>query len=453
MTNRHSNFIRTMLSIAIPVTLQNLLFSSLTFVDTMMIGALGDLPLAAVGMAGKWSWFLGIVLFGCTSGAAVFIAQYFGAQDHRGIHRTYGLMSILCMGTALLFSAAAILFPETIIGAFTNDPAAVETGKVYLRIVALAFPFQAIRRSTGTLMQSTQEVVIPFLSALVSVVTNIVLNALLIFGLCGFPRLGVAGAAIATVTASIADAVFIHAAGLIRKTALRMPLRNMFAIDRHFVLRYLKIGAPAFINEGIWALSYLIYCAIYGHMSTEAYAAITVVKSIEDLTCVAIFGLGSSCAVMIGSMIGRGDIDGAKQCAKYHLVLTAALSVVLGLGLIALRGLILSVFGVSEIVRADASAVMVIFGLELAVHNLPYMMVCGIFRAGGDTRTGLIVDIISAYLIGIPITAAAGLVLHLSVPMTYLIMYLVEDVLKVFVYGRHLLSNKWIRPVVNAPGA
>ena len=453
MTNRHSNFIRTMLSIAIPVTLQNLLFSSFTLIDTLMIGRLGDTPLAAVGMAGKWSWFLGIVLFGCTSGAAVLIAQYFGAQDHRGIHRTYGLMSILCMGTALLFSAAAILFPETIIGAFTNDPAAVETGKVYLRIVALAFPFQAIRRSTGTLMQSTQEVVIPFLSALVSVVTNIALNALLIFGLCGFPRLGVAGAAIATVTASIADAVFIHAAGLIRKTALRMPLRNMFAINRHFVLRYLKIGAPAFINEGVWALSYLIYCAIYGHMSTEAYAAITVVKSIEDLTCVAIFGLGSSCAVMIGSMIGRGDIDGAKQCAKYHLVLTAALSVVLGLGLIALRGLILSVFGVSEIVRADASAVMVIFGLELAVHNLPYMMVCGIFRAGGDTRTGLIVDIISAYLIGIPITAAAGLVLHLSVPMTYLIMYLVEDVLKVFVYGRHLISNKWIRPVVNAPGA
>jgi len=225
----------------------------------------------------------------------------------------------------------------------------------------------------------------------------------------------------------------------------------MFAIDRSFVMRYLKIGAPAFVNEGIWALSYLIYCAIFGHMSTEAYAAITVVKSIEDLTCVAIFGLGSSCAVMIGSMIGQGDIDGAKRCARYHLILTAALSAVLGLGLIALRGVILSLFGVSATVRADASAVMMIFGLELVAHNLPYMMVCGVFRAGGDTRTGLIVDIFSAYLIGIPITAAAGLLLHLSVPATYLIMYLVEDVFKVFVYGRHALSGKWIRPVVQLP--
>jgi len=440
-----------MLAIAIPVTLQNLLFSSLTFVDTLMIGALGDLPLAAVGMAGKWTWFLGIVLYGCTSGAAVFIAQYFGAGDERGIHRTYGLMSLLCVGTGLIFTALALLIPRRIVGAFTNDPAALETGTLYLRIVALAFPFQAIRRSTGTLMQSTQEVVIPFLSAVASVATNIVLNALLIFGLCGFPALGIAGAAIATVIASAVDAAFIHIAGWMKRTALCMPVKNMFAIDRSFVMRYLKIGAPAFVNEGIWALSYLIYCAIFGHMSTEAYAAITVVKSIEDLTCVAIFGLGSPCAVMIGSMIGQGDIDGAKRCARYHLILTAALSAVLGLGLIALRGVILSLFGVSATVRADASAVMMIFGLELVAHNLPYMMVCGVFRAGGDTRTGLIVDIFSAYLIGIPITAAAGLLLHLSVPATYLIMYLVEDVFKVFVYGRHALSGKWIRPVVQLP--
>ena len=164
----------------------------------------------------------------------------------------------------------------------------------------------------------------------------------------------------------------------------------------------------------------------------------------------AIFGLGSSCAVMIGSMIGQGNIDDAKRCAWYHIALTAALSAAFGLVLIVLRGAVMSLFGVSDIVRADASALLLIFGLELVVHNLPYMMVCGIFRAGGDTRTGLFVDIISAYLIGIPITAVVGLLLHMSVPMTYLIMYLVEDVFKVIIYGRHLISCKWIRPVVSA---
>ena len=448
MSGKRASFTRTMLAIAIPVTLQNLLFSSFTLIDTVMVGSLGDLPLAAVGMAGKWSWFLGVVVYGLTSGASVFIAQYYGAGDKRGIQRTYGLMSMMIMAVSLLYSLVALCAPEFIIGFFTKDAAAVETAKTYLRIIALSYPFLALTRSGSTLLQSTQKVSIPFIAAACSVATNLVFNALLIYGLCGFPAMGVAGAAIASVLANAVNAAVIYLLGWKQKTMLFAPVSHLLDISRSFVKDYLRVGAPAMFNETVWALSYLIYCAIYGHMSTEAYAAITVVKSIEDLTCVAIFGLGSSCAVMIGSMIGRGEMEDAKRCAWYHLALTAALSFVFGMVLIVMRGTVMSLFGVSDVVRADASAVMLIFGLELVVHNLPYMMVCGIFRAGGDTRTGLIVDIISAYLIGIPITAFVGLVLHWSVPATYLVMYLVEDAFKVIVYGRHTLSYKWIKPVI-----
>lgn len=437
-----------MLSIAVPVTLQNLLFSSLTFVDTLMIGRLGDLPLAAVGMAGKWTWFLGIVLFGFSSGAAVFIAQYFGAGDEPGIHRTHGLLGVCTLGVSLLFTALALLIPDKIIGLFTDDQAAIETACVYLRIVALAYPFQALRRTAGTVLESTQQVVIPFLSALCSVVTNVVFNALLIYGLCGFPALGVAGAAIATVMASVVDACVIHIAGLKKKTLLRAPLSQLTDVSGEFVLRYMRIGAPTLFNESTWALSNLIYSAVYGHMSTQAYAAITVCKSIEDLTCVAIFGLASSCAVMLGSYVGQGDMEKAKGCAWYHVKLTVVLSLVIGVGVALLRGVILSVFGVSDVVRADAAAVLMVYGLELAMRNIPYMLVVGIFRAGGDTKYALVVDFACAYLVGIPLTAFAGLALHLSVPVTYLIMYLSEDVLKVLLYGKHFLSEKWIRPVV-----
>ena len=171
-----------MLAIAIPVTLQNLLFSSFTLVDTLMIGRLGDLPLAAVGMAGKWTWFYGIVLFGFTSGAAVFIAQYFGANDRAGIHRTYGVMTIGTLAASLVFMLLAMIVPQKIIGLLSSDPAAIETASTYLRIIALAYPFQALRRSAGTLLQSTQRVVIPFVGAVCSVVTNIVLNAVLMPG-------------------------------------------------------------------------------------------------------------------------------------------------------------------------------------------------------------------------------------------------------------------------------
>lgn len=437
-----------MLSIAVPLTLQNLLFSSFTLIDTVMVGRLGDLPLAAVGMAGKWSWFLNIVLFGCTSGAAVFIAQYFGAGDKRGIHRTYGLMSILSLAASLVFMACALLIPERVAGMFTSDPEAIAAAAVYLRCIAVSYPFQALAKSAATLLQSTQRVVIPFIGAACSVVTNVTFNALLIFGLCGFPAMGVAGAAIASAIAVVVNALVIYVLGLKKDTMLRAPLSSMLDISRSFVRDYVRVGAPAMFNETVWALSILIYSSIFGHMSTGAYAAITVAKSIEDLTCVAVHGMCSACAVMIGSYIGQGKFDLAKACARYHIVLTTAISLVIGGSLFFLKGPIMSLFGVSESVRADSMAVIMIYGAEMALRNIPLMFVVGTFRAGGDTKYGLIVDTLSAYLIGIPLTAATGLVFHMSVPFTYAVMYFVEDIFKVIVYGRHFLSDKWIQPVV-----
>lgn len=448
MKKQSYSFTRTMLSIAVPLTFQNLLFSSFTLIDTVMVGRLGDLPLAAVGMAGKWSWFLNIVLFGCTSGAAVFIAQYFGAGDQKGIHRTYGLMSILSLASGLVFMILALLIPERIAGMFTSDPSAIASAAVYLRCIAVSYPLQALAKSASTLLQSTQRVVIPFIGAACSVVTNVVLNSLLIFGLCGFPAMGVAGAAIASAIAVAVNALVIYALGLAKDTMLRAPLSAMLDISRGFVRDYVRVGTPAMFNETIWAISILIYSAIFGHMSTEAYAAITVAKSIEDLTCVAVHGMCSACAVMIGSYVGQGKYDAAKACARYHIALTTVISVIIGGSLFFLKEPIMALFGVSDIVRGDSMSVIMIYGAVMWLRNIPLMFVVGTFRAGGDTQYGLIIDTLTAYLVGIPLTAAAGLVFHMSVPFTYAVMYCVEDIIKMFVYGKHFLSDKWIKPVV-----
>ena len=447
MTRKSGSFWRTMLSIAVPVTLQNLLFSSFTLIDTLMIGRLGDTPLAAVGMAGKWTWFFDIALFGFTSGAAVFIAQLYGANDERGIHRTHGLMTLFVLAASLFFLCAGVLAPERVVSLFTRDPEAIRIASSYLLIVALCYPFQALSKAGGTLLQSTQRVVIPFAGAACSMITNIVLNAVLIFGLLGFPALGVQGAAIASAIAAVVNCTVIYATALARGTLMRAHIRELLDFDLRFVRDYLKIGTPAMLNETIWALGNLIYSAIYGHMGTSAYAAITVVKSIEDLTSVAILGICSSSAVMIGSFIGRGETQRARDCARRHLLLSTAFSVIIGCGVLALRTSIISLCGVSEAVRADALRVMCVYAMEMPLRTLPLMFVVGTFRAGGDTRFGLIVDTFTAYLIGIPLTALTGLFLHASVPMTYLVMYLLEDVPKVFIYGRHFLSGRWIRPV------
>ena len=441
-------FTRTLLSIAVPVTLQNLLASSFTLIDTLMIGALGDMPLAAVGMAGKWTWFLTIVFFGFSSGASVFISQYYGADDSSGIRKTYGLMTVGTQIASALFMLIGLLFPEAVVRLFSPDPEAIALGASYLRIIALSYPFLALARGGGTLLQSTGSVGIPFVGSLISVAVNIVLNALLIFGLCGFPALGVQGAAIASLVSAVVNALVVYGAGLAKKTLLRTGWSALRGITSGFIRDFAVVSMPAMLNETTWALGNLLYNSIFGHMGTGAYASVTVVKSIEELMSVAVMGLCSSCAVMIGGYIGRGDIPMAKLCANRHIELTVGISLVLGAVMLILRQPLLSLFGVSQVVRDDALTVLMIYAFEMTLHNVPSILVMGIFRSGGDTRYGLIIDCITMYLIGLPATAAAGLVFRLSVPMTYLIMYLSEDIVKCIAYIGHMRSGKWIRPVI-----
>ena len=356
MTKAPPGFTRTLLSIAVPVTLQNLLASSFTLIDTMMIGKLGDTPLAAVGMAGKWTWFLTIVFFGFSSGASVFISQFYGAGDDAGMRRTYGLMTVGTQAAALLFMLAALLFPDGIVRLFSSDEQAIALGASYLRIIALSYPFLALTRGGGTLLQSTGDVMIPFVGSLISVAVNITLNALLIFGLCGFPALGVQGAAIASLTSSIVGALVIYGAGIAKKTLLRTGPGGLAGITGGFIRSFAQVSMPAMLNESMWALGNLLYSSIFGHIGTGAYASITVVKSIEELTSVAVMGLCSSCAVMIGSAIGRGDVPLCKLCARRHMQLTVGLSVLIGVSMLALRQPLLSLFGVSQAVRSGPCA-------------------------------------------------------------------------------------------------
>ncbi len=447
---RNKHFTRTLLSIAVPVTLQNLLFSSFTLIDTLMIGALGDLPLAAVGMAGKWTWFLTIVFFGFSSGASVFISQYFGAGDVPGIHRTYGLMMLGTQAASALFMTAALCCPEKILGLFSSDAQVITLGASYLRIMALSYPVQALAKGGGTLLESTQRVYIPFIGALCSVGVNVTLNAVLIFGLLGFPALGVKGAAIASVIAAAANALVIYSLGLSRKTLLRTKLSALVQFDLPFIRNFVRVSLPAALNETTWALGNLLYSSIYGHMGTAAYASITVVRSIEDLSSVAVMGLCSSCAVMIGGYIGRDDWNTAKLCAKRHLQMVILFCLTMGSLVYLTRVPLLSLFGVSQAVCEDAIASLIVYALCMTIHNIPAILVMGVFRSGGDTRFGLIVDCITLYLIGLPLTAYAGLSLHLSVPLTYLVMILSEDIVKCAVYLHHLRTGKWIKPIIHS---
>ena len=207
------------------------------------------------------------------------------------------------------------------------------------------------------------------------------------------------------------------------------------------------ISLPALVNEGMWALGTTGYNMIYGHMGTDNYAALTIFRTVENLAFVFFVGLCHACSVLIGKRIGAGDFARARLDARRFTVLMTAMSVTVGLALIALRTPLLSLFNVSEGVRGLTRQIVLLYGLEIGLRNIPYITIVGVFRAGGDTRIGVILDTVCVWCIALPLTFLCGMVLRLPFVAVYLIMLLSEDVVKTFFALRYFLRDRWIHPV------
>lgn len=443
-----ADFWKPAIRLGFPVALQNLLVSSFSLVDTLMLGQLGDVAVASVGMAGQWSWLLSIFFYGISSGGAVFLSQYWGAKDFKGIRRTYGIMAVGALGIALAMALTAIFAPTLVMRIFSNDAVAIETGASYLRIAGLSYIALAFSQVFSTVLRSTEEVKLPLIASLFGVLGNTVLNYGLIFGKFGMPALGVQGAAIATVISSWIGPVVLFLISFKRRNLLICPLRELLSFDKGFVAKFARVSLPALINEGMWALGTLGYNMVFGRMGTMQYAALTIFRTIESMFFAFYAGMCHACGVLVGREIGAGRIKESVQYANRFTVVMPTFSILLGLLMIVTRGLFLRLFDVSPEVTEMAKSILLVYALEIPIRNIPYVTICGVFRPGGDTKTGVWYDLISVWLIALPLTAVAGLVLKLDFVLVYLIMVIAEDWLKAILCIRRLRSKKWIMPVV-----
>ncbi len=440
-------FWKTILSLAIPIALQNLLSSSLAIVDNLMIGRLGDIAVGAVGVSAQVAQLINVSLFGVTAGGTVFGAQYWGKKDIDGIHRTYGLVMICCTLISTLAAVLISIFPEVVLGFYTNSEKIISLGSEYLRIAAFSYIGIAINLGFCTILRSTEQVKLPVLSNLISVLVNIVLNAVLIFGLWGFPKLGIQGAAIATVVAAFVNPVFILTVSLCKNYILRCSLKKMFTFPEGFVRKYFTISLPVFFNEAMWSLGVAGTNMVFGRMGESNIAALTIARTVENIAFVLIIGLCNACAVMIGKSIGKGDENIAQIYAKRFTLLVPLVSIGIGGAIILFRAPILSLFSISREATAAAMWLLLIYSLEMPLRNIPYVSIIGIFRPGGDTVKGVVYDIAFLWGISLPLTVLLGIVLKKPFLLVYLVMLLSEDIPKATLCLRYTLSGKWIHSV------
>lgn len=447
-TNKRSQsiFYSTLLKLAIPIIIQNLITSSVNMIDTVMIGKIGEVEIAAVGIANQYFFLFNLLITGLTSGAGIFISQYWGQKDETNIRKTLGISFISGVAFSVLFTVVALLMPQTIIRLFNKDPYVIDLGVQYLKIICISYVFTAISLVFGVSSRCVEDTLAPMLVSFIALITNAVLNYIFIFGHLGIPAMGVRGAAIATVIARIVEAVVLVLYIYAKKGVLAARWKEMVDLNKRFVQRAAKTIIPVVINDMFWALAMIIYAIAYGNLGTQAMAAVQITTTVQNVFMVFTFGIAHSAAVMIGHQVGAGNIEEGQAYSRRFLKLSVIVGIVIGVILAIGAPTILSFFNVSTEVHNSALRILYIFSATMFIKLVGVTVIIGILRGGGDAGYALKVETLTMWGVGVPLAFLGSFVLKLPVEMVVLMVAL-EEVTKVVVSVRRLRTSDWIRQV------
>jgi len=440
-------FLKSMFSIAIPISLQNLVTSSLNMVDTLMTSSLGQSSIAAVGLANQIFFFYILIIFGIGTGSSVFISQYWGKNDVLSIRKILGLAISISTVVGIIFTIAGVFFPEFLMRIFIDIPKTVQLGSEYLRIVACSYIITAISFVIMIGLRSTGNPNIPLKISIVSFCSNTFFNYVLMFGKFGLPAMGVKGAALGTLIARIIELSLLIYSVYSSKGPLAGTVKEFFGWNKELLSKYFKTTSPVILNEGFWSLGQVMYSIAYAKIGEEATAAVQIVTTIQNVFFVIFRGLANSSSVMIGNKIGQGDEEEAYEYAINFLAISSILGIIAGLGLIFTSDLTLKIFRNLDTGLYDtAKNMLIVMGLVFFVKTFNSTVIVGVLRGGGDTTFSMFLEIGSVWLIGVPMAFLGALVFKLPV---YLVVALVslEDITKAIIAIPRIKSKKWIKNI------
>lgn len=438
--------------LALPIMVQQFMFSLLNMVGVVFVGQKGETAVAAVGLAGQAAFLLNLVNFGIVSGAAMFTAQFWGRKDIPNLRRVLGMSMGLALATALIFLSISQFAPESFLRIYSEDPAVIALGIGYMRIFSWSFLITSITSSYAMVMRSTGDVKTPTYIGTAALIVNTFLSYALIFGKFGLPELSINGAAVATVISRVLECAALLIVIYTRKSPVAASLRELTDLNLPFLGRVLRPMFPVILNELFWSLGTTAYSVIYGHMGTDALATVNIISSIEQVAFVVFIGISNATSVLVGNRIGAGKEEEAHLYAGRSIGLGVGGGILMGILLQVLKAPILSLYNVSPEVIHNASLVMNVASLFLWIRVNNMTIVVGILRAGGDTKFSLFVDGIIIWLVGVPLAALGAFVFHFPVYWVA-VCVMSEEVAKWFFGISRYRSRKWINNLAHVGDA
>lgn len=438
-------FFRLVIAIALPIACQNLLTTTASMVDTIMIGSQGELSVAAVGICSQIGSLFFSSYFGFAAGALMFFSQYWGAGDKDGINRTFGIALLCMLAIGLLFGGVAVANPAFILGIYTDKQSIIDVAIPYMRIVGLAYPLQVMAMIVSFLMRSTERVKAPLISSIAALITNFVLNWILIYGRFGMPQMGAAGAAVGTLASGVVNIIILLFFLVRDKKTVCLSVRSMFDWSGGFSGTYLKKCLPIICNEVLYGIGQMLINIVIGHQSESAIAAMAAFRVLEGFVFAFFGGLADASTVVVGKEVGAGYHMKGYQYMKGFATLCPAITFCIVSICLLLNQPILGLFGLGAEALFYGKYMLLIYLAAGTIRTCNYIM-NSCYRAGGEAVFGTVLEVSCLFLISVPATWVAGMVLHLPFLAVFAFVY-TDEIIRLIFELWYTKSGRWIKPV------
>ncbi len=444
MKNKQANdFTKKLLSLVMPIALQQFMLALVSASDALMLGMLTQDALSAVSLASQVTFVENLFFAAMTIGLSMFAAQYWGKGDRSSVEKIFAYVMKITAVVSFVFFLAGLCFPNNLMRIFTNEQTLIDGGAIYLRTVSLSFLLTGISQIYLCTLKNTDKAAKSGVISSASVIINIVLNAVLIFGLFGFPKLEIAGAALATVIARAVEVlwcVFETA----KRDCVKLKLCHIIHDDKALRRDFWKYTTPVLGNEIVWGVGFTMYSVIMGHLGTDAVAANSIANIVKNLVACFCLGIGSGGGIMVGNELGAGRLDMAKIYGRKLCKLSIVCGAVSGLLLLALSPFILTVTDLSDTANGYLKWMLVMCSYYMIGKSVNSTTIAGIFCAGGDSKFGFLCDAITMWCVTVPLGMLAAFVFDLPVIAVYFIVNL-DEIVKLPAVYRHYIKYEWVK--------